>query len=107
MRSRAAATDCRRIGMVRRDWAVAVFAVGRAKVGGVRMALKLRILYRGPLSSCNYDCRYCPFAKRHETAAELGRDRGALQRFVAWLSQQFDVRFSILFTPWGEALTRP
>ena len=35
----------------------------------------LRILYRGPLSSCNYGCPYCPFAKHHETAAELKVDR--------------------------------
>lgn len=70
------------------------------------MALNLRILYRGPLSSCNYDCRYCPFAKRHESAAELRRDREALEKFVAWIGGQVEVQFSILFTPWGEALTR-
>jgi hypothetical protein len=66
----------------------------------------LNILYRGPLSSCNYDCGYCPFAKRHETAAELAHDRAALDRFVAWLAGQRDGEFSILFTPWGEALIR-
>jgi hypothetical protein len=70
------------------------------------VALNLRILYRGPLSSCNYDCHYCPFAKRHESAAELRRDREALARFVAWAAEQTDCRLSILFTPWGEALTR-
>ena len=70
------------------------------------MALNLRILYRGPLSSCNYDCHYCPFAKRHESAAELRRDREALERFVIWMSEQAEDQFSILFTPWGEALTR-
>ena len=31
----------------------------------------LSILYRGPLSSCNYGCEYCPFAKREESRAEL------------------------------------
>ena len=66
----------------------------------------LRILYRGPLSSCNYDCHYCPFAKRHETAEELRRDREALERFVTWAADQNDLKLSILFTPWGEALTR-
>lgn len=70
------------------------------------MALKLRILYRGPLSSCNYDCHYCPFAKRHETAAELRRDRESLARFVDWIQNERDCEFSILFTPWGEGLTR-
>jgi hypothetical protein len=67
----------------------------------------LTILYRGPLSSCNYDCQYCPFAKHHETAAELKRDREALARFVAWAQAQMEFRLAILFTPWGEALIRP
>ena len=71
------------------------------------MALSLSILYRGPLSSCNYGCEYCPFAKRHETAPELALDRQALERFVAWVeARPHDDRIAILFTPWGEALTR-
>lgn len=71
------------------------------------MPLNLSILYRGPLSSCNYGCDYCPFAKRHETAAELAVDRQALARFVAWAAARGpDDRIAILFTPWGEALTR-
>jgi MoaA/NifB/PqqE/SkfB family radical SAM enzyme len=71
------------------------------------VALTLSILYRGPLSSCNYGCEYCPFAKRHETAPELAVDRRALERFVAWVANRpVDDRISILFTPWGEALTR-
>jgi hypothetical protein len=40
--------------------------------------MKLSILYRGPLSSCNYGCDYCPFAKRVETSAEREADRRAL-----------------------------
>ena len=68
--------------------------------------MALNILYRGPLSSCNYDCGYCPFAKRHETAAELKRDQQALARFVAWVAKHRDGEISILFTPWGEALVR-
>lgn len=70
------------------------------------MALDLTILYRGPLSSCNYDCHYCPFAKRHETAAELRVDREQLDRFIDFLASRTDDHFSILFTPWGEAMTR-
>ncbi|WP_254512420.1 STM4011 family radical SAM protein [Anatilimnocola floriformis] len=70
------------------------------------MALKLQILYRGPLSSCNYECNYCPFAKRHESAAELKHDRQCLERFVDWVAAQTDCELSILFTPWGEGLTR-
>ena len=66
----------------------------------------LRILYRGPLSSCNYGCPYCPFAKHHETAAELQVDRACLQRFADWIVQNSQRRYGILFTPWGEALTR-
>ena len=70
------------------------------------MRPEFTILYRGPLSSCNYDCSYCPFAKRHETASELTTDRRALERFVEWVKQHSEVSLSIFFTPWGEALTR-
>jgi sulfatase maturation enzyme AslB (radical SAM superfamily) len=62
------------------------------------------ILYRGSLISCNYGCEYCPFAKRQQTAAELAIDKQALERFVNWIFQHPQHQFSILFTPWGEAL---
>ena len=52
------------------------------------MALNLSILYRGPLSSCNYGCAYCPFAKHAETAAELDADRRALERFTDWAGRR-------------------
>lgn len=65
----------------------------------------LTVLYRGPLSSCNYGCEYCPFAKKRETKSELAVDRAALERFVAWArSQSRPLR--VFFTPWGEALVR-
>jgi len=71
------------------------------------MALTLSILYRGPLSSCNYDCAYCPFAKRRESAEELEVDRQALERFVDWTAlRPAEDRLGILFTPWGEGLIR-
>jgi MoaA/NifB/PqqE/SkfB family radical SAM enzyme len=70
------------------------------------MALNLSILYRGPLSSCNYGCAYCPFAKHAETAAELDADRRALERFTDWVCRRESDRIGILFTPWGEALVR-
>ena len=71
------------------------------------MALSLSILYRGPLSSCNYACGYCPFAKRRESAAELETDRAALGRFLDWVEARPAAdRLGVLFTPWGEALTR-
>jgi sulfatase maturation enzyme AslB (radical SAM superfamily) len=71
------------------------------------VGIDLKILYRGPLSSCNYDCGYCPFAKHHETAAELVTDRQSLERFVEWVLTRQSDRLSVFFTPWGEALTRP
>ena len=64
------------------------------------------ILYRGSLSSCNYDCSYCPFAKTTNTLEELKADYAALERFVEWVRSRTDRRVGILFTPWGEALVR-
>jgi MoaA/NifB/PqqE/SkfB family radical SAM enzyme len=66
----------------------------------------LSILYRGPLSSCNYGCTYCPFAKRKESRADHSRDGVALTRFVNWVEAQADLQIGVLFTPWGEALIR-
>ncbi len=68
--------------------------------------MNLTILYRGPLSSCNYACTYCPFAKHHETRTELANDRRALGRFVDWVVGHPEHRLAVLFTPWGEALIR-
>jgi MoaA/NifB/PqqE/SkfB family radical SAM enzyme len=68
--------------------------------------MNLSILYRGPLSSCNYACGYCPFAKRTESADELARDRACLERFVRWVGDRSSGTVGVLFTPWGEALVR-
>ncbi|MFD5517441.1 STM4011 family radical SAM protein [Streptomyces sp. NPDC127066] len=68
--------------------------------------MDLTILYRGPLASCDYDCPYCPFAKRRDTPAQLRADRAALERFTAWAGEQREDRLSVLFTPWGEGLVR-
>lgn len=65
----------------------------------------LRLLYRGPLASCNYDCGYCPFAKRRDSAETLRRDAAALARFVGWCEQAPE-SLAVLFTPWGEGLVR-
>jgi hypothetical protein len=65
----------------------------------------LTILYRGPLASCDYDCPYCPFAKRRDSTEQLRADRAALERFCSWVADQ-DKELSILFTPWGEGLVR-
>jgi hypothetical protein len=68
------------------------------------MKERLSILYRGPLSSCNYDCAYCPFAKTRNTRAELREDEACLQRFTEWAPGCAE-ELGVLFTPWGEALT--
>jgi len=68
--------------------------------------MTLSLLYRGPLSSCNYGCAYCPFAKKKESRAEVLRDKEALARFESWLRHTPDRELSVLFTPWGEGLTR-
>ena len=65
----------------------------------------LRILYRGRLASCNYDCAYCPFAKRRDTRETLRRDADDLARFVDW-AVAWSEPLAILFTPWGEGLVR-
>lgn len=67
---------------------------------------RLTVLYRGPLASCLYDCPYCPFAKRHDPPAALRDDREALARFVDWAERAPVDALSVLFTPWGEGLTR-
>ncbi len=64
-----------------------------------------RILYRGSLSSCNYSCDYCPFAKTANTRAELQQDARELECFVDWV-ERADHPLGILFTPWGEAIVR-
>ncbi len=66
----------------------------------------LSLLYRGRLSSCNYDCPYCPFAKTRDTRATLQRDAADLARFVDWVEHDAPADISVLFTPWGEALVR-
>ena len=68
------------------------------------MTPRWNILYRGPLSSCNYGCGYCPFAKTRNTAAELREDAAMLARFLDWIESRTDRQIGVLFTPWGEAL---
>jgi MoaA/NifB/PqqE/SkfB family radical SAM enzyme len=68
--------------------------------------MTLSILYRGVLSSCNYDCPYCPFAKHKDSRATLAKDAQQVARFVQFIGQQKDIQFKLFFTPWGEALIR-
>lgn len=67
--------------------------------------MDLTVLYRGPLVSCDYDCPYCPFAKRRDSTAQLYAERGALERFARWATDSED-NLSLLFTPWGEGSVR-
>lgn len=67
--------------------------------------MHLSLLYRGRLSSCNYDCGYCPFAKTYDSREALRRDAADLDRFVDWAGAQ-RMPLSVLFTPWGEGLVR-
>jgi MoaA/NifB/PqqE/SkfB family radical SAM enzyme len=69
--------------------------------------MKLTVLYRGPLSGCNFGCEYCPFGKWKQSEEELARDRADLERFLAWVESRTDRRISVFFTPWGEALIWP
>ncbi|ASA19419.1 STM4011 family radical SAM protein [Paenibacillus donghaensis] len=64
------------------------------------------LYYRGFLTSCNYDCPYCPFSKNRDSAARLQRDREGLETFVAWAAAQGKDghRLSIFFNPYGEGL---
>ena len=59
----------------------------------------LDVYKRQPLDSCNYECAYCPFAKRAPSVAKLDRDRQALSRFVAWLLAEHGFSLRVLFTP--------
>ena len=81
--------------------------IGSSNTRGALPVLKSthwNILYRGTLSSCNYGCGYCPFAKTKNTKAELAQDRQEVERFVAWADQRSHQSLGVLFTPWGEAL---
>lgn len=84
-------------------------AGGSTSRSDVDLRFDLHLNWRGPLSSCNYDCSYCPFAKQQSSREELAADRAALGRFVAWAGdvERHRRRLSMLFTPWGEALIRP
>src|SRR5690606_24541191 len=105
-RGRPAASQLRRARALGRHRSLALFPPRGGTDGGLRVRLDLTILYRGTLSSCNYDCPYCPFAKHWESPAELAADRRGLARFVDWVSARTDDRLALFFTPWGEALVR-
>ncbi|WP_159887343.1 STM4011 family radical SAM protein [Paenibacillus puerhi] len=69
--------------------------------------MKATLYYRGSLTSCNYDCPYCPFSKHRDSAQTLAKDRAQLQTFVHWVRLQAELghRISVFFNPYGEGLT--
>ncbi|MFD0710306.1 STM4011 family radical SAM protein [Paenibacillus sp. GCM10027626] len=68
--------------------------------------MKASLYFRGSLTSCNYDCPYCPFSKNKDSAATLAKDRGYVETFVNWVEDQagHGHRLSIFFNPYGEGL---
>lgn len=64
------------------------------------------LYYRGKLSSCNYDCPYCPFSKTKDSKATLEKDKEQLSTFMEWIRSQEQAghRLSVFFNPYGEAL---
>jgi MoaA/NifB/PqqE/SkfB family radical SAM enzyme len=68
--------------------------------------MKATLYFRGSLTSCNYDCPYCPFSKNRDSAATLARDRKQVEAFVDWVREQAALghRLSIFFNPYGEGL---
>ncbi|UHA73324.1 STM4011 family radical SAM protein [Paenibacillus sp. 481] len=69
--------------------------------------MKATIYFRGSLSSCNYDCPYCPFSKNTDSQETLALDRLQVQTFVDWVEQQEanEHQLSVFFNPYGEGLT--
>ncbi|MFC9773741.1 STM4011 family radical SAM protein [Paenibacillus chitinolyticus] len=69
--------------------------------------MKATLYYRGSLSSCNYDCPYCPFSKNKDSAATLAKDRRQVETFTDWAESQGAEghRLSVFFNPYGEGLT--
>ncbi|WP_028595077.1 STM4011 family radical SAM protein [Paenibacillus assamensis] len=69
--------------------------------------MKATIYFRGSLSSCNYDCPYCPFSKNIDSQATLTKDRLQVQKFVDWVGKQDESghKLSVFFNPYGEGLT--
>ncbi|MFE5320866.1 STM4011 family radical SAM protein [Paenibacillus sp. NPDC056579] len=69
--------------------------------------MKVTIYFRGSISSCNYDCPYCPFSKNTDSQETLAKDRLQVQTFVDWVRKQADRghQLSVFFNPYGEGLT--
>ncbi len=68
------------------------------------MALKLSLLYRGPVTSCNLGCGYCPFAHTADPPEVVDADRIGVARLVSWAERRQSAKLRFFFTPRGEAL---
>ncbi|WP_028546456.1 STM4011 family radical SAM protein [Paenibacillus taiwanensis] len=68
--------------------------------------MKATIYFRGSISSCNYDCPYCPFSKNTDSQQTFALDRLQVQTFVDWVTNQADSghQLSLFFNPYGEGL---
>ncbi|MEV5030443.1 STM4011 family radical SAM protein [Paenibacillus sp. LPE1-1-1.1] len=68
--------------------------------------MKAVLYYRGALSSCNYDCPYCPFSKTKDSKETLEKDKQQLLAFMSWVREQGAAghQLSVFFNPYGEAL---
>jgi len=68
--------------------------------------MKATLYFRGSLTSCNYDCPYCPFSKNKDSAETLAKDRAYVQTFVNWVREQGVAghQLSVFFNPYGEGL---
>lgn len=67
--------------------------------------MDIRILYRGSLKSCNFNCSYCPFAGKKLDRQCLEKDQAGLARFIDFVADSPHY-FHILFTPYGEAMVQ-
>lgn len=66
------------------------------------------ICFRGFLSSCNYSCSYCSFAKSKLCETELMKDKASLKRFCDFIdAAHFSNQISVFLTPYGEGLIHP
>ncbi len=63
------------------------------------------IYYRGYGKDCNYSCSYCIFARNK--LVNIEKDKKYLDKFVNYIEKtKFEEKISIMFTPYGEALTK-
>ncbi|HOQ00555.1 MAG TPA: hypothetical protein PK604_06975 [Acetivibrio clariflavus] len=63
------------------------------------------IYYRGLLSSCNYSCSYCCFARKKPGKTELIKDEESLKKFCDFIDNtEFKNKVSIFLLPMERGL---